>query len=98
MPTKFEERVYALTKKIPKGKVATYGSIAKKLDSGARAVGNALNKNPYAPIVPCHRVVGHDGSLVGFAHGLKKKGEMLKNEGILVSDGKIDLKKFGFKF
>ena len=86
----FSQKVWNLTKKIPKGKITTYKIIAEKLGTKAyRAVGNALNKNPYAPIVPCHRVVGSNGDLAGYAHGLKKKAELLKKEGILVNGGKI---------
>jgi len=86
----FNEKVWKLCKKIPKGKVTTYKIIAAAMGNKAyRAVGNALNKNPYAPIVPCHRVVGSDGSLVGFAHGLKAKTRLLQKEGIKVKNGKI---------
>ena len=65
MITEFQDKVYKICSKIPKGKVSTYGEIAKALGKTgpmSRAVGNALNKNPYAPIVPCHRVVKSDGS------------------------------------
>ena len=75
----FNEKVWALTARIPKGQVTTYGHIARTLNTRAyRAVGNALNKNPYAPAVPCHRVVGADGRLTGFAGGLAKKARMLE--------------------
>src|SRR5438128_2622241 len=89
----FNEKVWALTARIPKGKVVTYGDIAKALKcNGARAVGNALNKNPYAPAVPCHRVVGSDGALTGFAGGLEKKRKLLVSEGIkLRPNGKVEL-------
>src|SRR5688500_16523666 len=75
----FNERVWALTARIPAGAVVTYGDIAAALGSpgGSRAVGNALNKNPYAPAVPCHRVVGSDGKLTGFAGGLPMKERLL---------------------
>lgn len=63
-----------------------------------RAVGNAMNKNPYAPEVPCHRVISSDGSLGGFALGPKKKIAMLKKEGVEIKNGKIDLKKYEYKF
>jgi methylated-DNA-[protein]-cysteine S-methyltransferase len=53
-------------------------------------VGNAMNKNPYAPGVPCHRVVGSDGSLTGYAGGLEKKRKMLEEEGVDVSKQRID--------
>jgi methylated-DNA-[protein]-cysteine S-methyltransferase len=89
----FSERVWAVTAQIPRGKVVTYGDIARKLNCNAyRAVGNALNKNPFAPQVPCHRVVGSDGSLTGFAGGLEKKRKLLSEEGVpLKNDGKVDL-------
>ncbi|QOV87593.1 MGMT family protein [Humisphaera borealis] len=80
----FNQKVWAMTVRIPAGKVATYGQVAKALGSpgAARAVGNALNKNPYAPRVPCHRVVGSTGSLTGFAGGLPKKQQLLIEEGV----------------
>ena len=99
----FDEKCYDVLRKVPKGKVTTYKMIADKLGSKAyRAVGRAMNKNPHGfpsgGDVPCHRVVGSNGDLVGFAHGLKKKEEMLKKEGVEIKNGKIDLKKFGHKF
>jgi methylated-DNA-[protein]-cysteine S-methyltransferase len=88
----FNEKVWAVTAQIPRGKVVTYGDIARKLNCTAyRAVGNALNKNPYAPMVPCHRVVGSDGSLTGFAGGLEKKRKLLLEEGVPLKNGKVDL-------
>jgi methylated-DNA-[protein]-cysteine S-methyltransferase len=82
----FNQKVWALTARIPKGKVTTYARIAQALGSkGYRAVGNALNKNPYAPAVPCHRVVGSNGSLTGFAGGLEKKQQLLVAEGVACS-------------
>jgi methylated-DNA-[protein]-cysteine S-methyltransferase len=91
MSTDFEKKVYLKLKKVLCGKVTTYGYLAKAVGKpgSARAVGNALNKNPYAPIVPCHRVVKSDGRVGGFAHGLKKKVEMLEKEGINIKNGKI---------
>src|SRR3982751_2503936 len=79
----FNQKVWALTARVPAGKVTTYARIAEALGSkGYRAVGNALNKNPYAPAVPCHRVVGSNGSLTGFAAGVEKKQAMLLAERI----------------
>lgn len=93
MPTQFQEQVYALCKQIPKGKVSTYGAIAKALNKrghAARAVGQALNKNPYAPSVPCHRVVSSDASIGGFGFGgTVPKIELLEKEGIQVHNGKV---------
>ncbi|HEV8607340.1 MAG TPA: MGMT family protein [Tepidisphaeraceae bacterium] len=86
----FNQKVWALTSRIPKGQVTTYASIARKLGTrGYRAVGNALNKNPYSPTVPCHRVVGSDGRLTGFAGGLEKKRRMLTREGVGIENGKV---------
>lgn len=100
MKLSFSQKVYKLTKKIPKGKVTTYKIIAEKLKTKAyRAVGNALNKNPHSPIVPCHRVVGSNGDLSGFAHGLGKKKEMLIKERIKIKGHKVDnLENFLFRF
>ncbi|MDP3966506.1 MAG: MGMT family protein [archaeon] len=95
----FYEKCYSILRKVPKGKVTTYKDIAKALHSKAyRAVGTAMNKNPDAPKTPCHRVINSDGKVGNFAHGQKKKIEMLKNEGITIKNEKIDLKKYGFKF
>src|SRR4051794_38535565 len=86
----FNQKVWALTSRIPKGKVVTYADIARKLNyNGYRAVGNALNKNPYAPTVPCHRVVGSTGALTGFAGGLPKKQALLAAEGVKINKGRV---------
>lgn len=83
--TKFESSVLLAIKKIPKGKVATYKAVAKALGKpkAARAVGNALNKNPFAPKVPCHRVITSAGYLGGYALGKNKKIKILSSEGVL---------------
>ena len=95
----FNERCYVILKKVPKGKVTTYKALAHALNSRAyRAVGNAMNKNPHAPQVPCHRVIKSDGSIGGFASGTKKKIKMLKKEGIKIINGKIDLKRYLYRF
>lgn len=87
---KFNEKVWALCARVPKGKVVTYGDIAAALNSrGFRAVGNALNRNPYAPAVPCHRVVGSSGALTGFASGIAKKRELLQSEGITLRGDRV---------
>jgi methylated-DNA-[protein]-cysteine S-methyltransferase len=88
----FNQKVWAVCARVPKGKVTTYAAIAKKLGTQAyRAVGNALNKNPYAPRIPCHRVVGSDGALTGFAGGVDKKKRLLQAEGVAFSNGKVNL-------
>lgn len=96
----FNERVWVLCRRIPKGRVSTYKEIANALGCKAyRAVGMALNRNPYSPEVPCHRVVGSDGRLVGFARGLSEKRRLLEKEGIRVRNGRVvDFEKRLFKF
>ncbi len=84
--TKFQLKVWRYLLKIPKGKVKTYKqvAIAIKNPSSARAIGNAVAKNPYAPKIPCHRVIRSDGSLGGYSGkgGIKTKIKLLKNEGV----------------
>jgi len=98
MPTAFETKVYSFCSKIPKGKVSTYKSIAEAMGTKAyRAVGQALRKNPYAPKVPCHRVIASDGSIGGFmgkhqGPSIKKKITMLKREGVGVKGNKISMR------
>ncbi|MEK6846869.1 MAG: MGMT family protein [Nanoarchaeota archaeon] len=95
----FNNLCYQLLKKVPKGKVTTYKALAQAMNTKAyRAVGNAMNKNPYAPEVPCHRVINANGKLGGYASGLKKKIQMLKAEGIEIKDNKIDLNKYEYKW
>jgi len=95
----FNKRCYSLLARVPKGKVTTYKAIAEALNCKAyRAVGNAMNKNPYAPRVPCHRVIAADGCLGGFASGVKKKAAMLRREGVVIEKGKIALERFGYRF
>lgn len=89
--SKFEIKVLAKVKKIPRGKIRTYKeiAIATGRPKAARAVGNALNKNPWAPKVPCHRVVKSNGEIGGYARGAKKKIALLKKEGIKIKRSKI---------
>ena len=80
--TEFQKQVWQALLKIPFGFTTSYGALAKQLQKpgGARAVGAALNKNPLSIIVPCHRVIGADGSLTGFAGGLRRKHWLLSHE------------------
>jgi len=96
----FNQKVWVITKKVPKGKITTYKIIAKKMKTKAyRAVGNALNKNPYAPIVPCHRVVNSDGKIGGFVTGTKNKIKLLQKEGIKIKKNRIEnFEKVLYKF
>ena len=89
----FSQRVWALTARIPAGSVTTYGQIARALGRphAARAVGQALHRNPYSPRVPCHRVVAADGALTGFAAGIAAKRRLLSREGVACRADKVDV-------
>ena len=94
-PTK---RIYEAVKKIPKGKVATYADVAEMAGDRkmARAVGNALHKNPDPSTIPCHRVVNSKGELAGeYAFGgAWKQAQILVSEGVEITEGKVNLKKY----
>ena len=93
--TLFREKVYKLTRQIPKGKVATYGQIARLAGSprAARAVGMCMKINPDAPNTPCHRVVASNGNLTGYSagNGTPTKKKMLIAEGVHFKGDKVDL-------
>jgi len=102
MATKFQKRVWAALELIPEGKVTTYKEVANFLNTkGVRAVANAIAKNPYAPKVPCHRVVKSNGKVGGYSggEGVKTKIELLKKEGVIVKNEKVkDFKNIVFYF
>jgi methylated-DNA-[protein]-cysteine S-methyltransferase len=81
----FRRRVWEVLRTIPYGRVRSYGWVARKIGTplAARAVGGACGENPIPLIVPCHRVVGGDGSLGGFSSGLPTKKRLLRLEGVL---------------
>ena len=90
----FAQRVYQLCREIPVGRITTYGEMAKALNTSARAVGQALRRNPYAPEVPCHRVVAADGCLGGFmghreGEAIQSKIDRLSGEGVEVRAGVV---------
>jgi methylated-DNA-[protein]-cysteine S-methyltransferase len=80
--TEFQQRVWAMLREIPFGETTTYGTLADRLGNPrtVRAVGLANGRNPIAVIIPCHRVIGADGSLVGFGGGLERKRALLDLE------------------
>ena len=80
--TEFRKKVWRELRKIPYGKTVSYGAIAKNIGNpkASRAVGGANNKNPIAIIIPCHRVIGSNGKLVGYAGGLDIKQKLLEIE------------------
>ena len=85
--TTFQQAVWEILKTIPYGGTTTYGAIAKRLEKStgkrmsAQAVGGAVGRNPISLLIPCHRVIGADGSLMGYAGGLDKKEYLLRTEG-----------------
>ena len=80
----FQEKIYNIVKKIPKGKVLTYKQVAKMAGrpNAFRAVGNILNKN-YNPAIPCHRVIRSDGRVGGYNRGVAIKVKLLENQGVV---------------
>ncbi|CAL5230002.1 g13441 [Coccomyxa viridis] len=96
LPTPYEDRLYQMCSAIPHGKVSTYGAMAKALQSSPRAVGQALRRNPFAPEVPCHRVVAANLELGGFdgdwglhTAKVKSKRALLVEEGVQFSGTRI---------
>ena len=92
MGTAFQQRVWSLLRTIPYGNTATYGEIAKRLAAengiahlSAQAVGGAVGRNPISILIPCHRVIGADGSLIGYAGGIERKRALLtlEREGVV---------------
>lgn len=93
--TDFQKEVLLKTQAIPFGEVLSYGEVAARIGRprAARAVGGALARNPIGIIIPCHRVVAHDGQLHGFSspHGILTKAMLLENEGVLTENGAVQL-------
>jgi O-6-methylguanine DNA methyltransferase len=87
--TLFQQSVWRALLKIPYGKTTSYGAIGQQIDNptAVRAVGSAVGRNPLSLIVPCHRVLGGDGSLTGYAGGLHRKTALLELEGATVQAG-----------
>ena len=96
-----EQKVYKKLLDVPKGKITTYGDLAKAvgLKNGQRLIGKIMNKNPDPVLVPCHRVVMSTGKIGGYAYGEIVKMKMLSDEGIEITNGKIEsFNKKLFKF
>lgn len=88
----FRQEVWALLRRIPYGQVTTYGDLGKEMalrrglpHLSGQAVGGAVGHNPISILIPCHRVIGADGSLTGYAGGLEKKLWLLKHEGATIA-------------
>lgn len=92
--TPFQARVWRALMEIPFGATASYGEIARRVEKpgAARAVGLANNRNPIAILVPCHRVIGADGSLTGYGGGIERKRWLLELEGGVEADARSALK------
>ncbi len=104
MASEFAERMYALLRQVPAGRVVAYKTLASAAGCGsARAVGQALRGNPYAPEVPCHRVIRSDGRLGGFqgevaGTAVQRKLALLQAEGVEFRDGRLLDKARLFRF
>ncbi len=100
--TGFFASVYEVLRTVPRGRVVTYGQIARAIGAPrmARQVGYALHVNPKPGIIPCHRVVNREGRLSGaFAFGgLQAQQKLLEAEGVEVIGGAVDLDKYGYRF
>lgn len=85
--TPFQKAVWDELRRIPRGRTITYGELARRLGNpkSVRAAAQACGANPILMLVPCHRVIGADGSLTGFAAGLERKRELLRREGVTVA-------------
>lgn len=106
----YQKAVLRILAEVPKGKVTTYGDLAKELSkrnskwspNASRAVGTTMRNNPCGPQIPCHRVIKSDGSVGNFRGGAKgaigEKIGMLRDEGVTVLNGKINLKEYRHKF
>jgi O-6-methylguanine DNA methyltransferase len=106
----YQQAILRLLAEVPTGKVTTYGDLAKELSKrdykwspkASRAVGTTMKNNPCGPQIPCHRVIKSDGSVGNFRGGedgaVDEKVTMLRDENIIVINGKIDLKKYRYKF
>jgi len=101
----FAQRIYDALLKVPAGKITTYKDLAHAVGTRAyRAVGVSLSKNPFAPDVPCHRVIASDGSIGGFMRkksgpDVERKKKMLKNEGIPIEYNQItNFQKYLYQF
>jgi len=106
----YQQAILCLLAEVPKGEVTTYGDLAKELSKretkwsplASRAVGTTMKNNPCGPQIPCHRVIKSDGSVGNFRGGAKgaveEKIAMLRDEGVRVVNGKIELKEFRHRF
>lgn len=96
-----DQKIYKKLLLVPKGKITTYGELAKAvgLKNGQRQVGRIMNRNPYPGLIPCHRVILSNGNIGGYAYGKDIKTSMLVKEGIVIHNDKIlDMNEKLYKF
>ncbi len=104
MPSKFDQKVFQAVSLVPKGMVTTYKLLAHAINcKSCQAVGQALRRNPFAPKVPCHRVIKTDLTPGGFmgaknGHFYQRKIDLLRQEGVFFKDGRLQVKKQIFDF
>lgn len=99
MSDNFFDLVYRVVLQVPKGGVTTYSAVARFLNNprGSRSVGWAM-RQCNLPEVPCHRVIKSDGSIGGYGdEGVAKKAKLLRKEGVMITQGKVDLSKYEFR-
>jgi len=89
-------RLYKVLQSIPQGKVATYGALAKYLHTSPRAVASMLAVNTEPDIYPCYKVIHTDERIGGYRGGIEEKIRRLESDGIKITEGKINLKEYGF--
>jgi len=100
---KKSERILHMLKEIPRGKVTTYGALAKAAKSSPRAIGQIMRRNPWPETCPCYKVVRSDGTIGGFdghtsGKSIDRKIAKLNRDGVRFENGKIDLDKYLYKF
>lgn len=106
----YQQAILRVLAEVPRGKVTTYGDLAKELarrdprwsPAASRAVGTTMRNNPCGPQIPCHRVIRSDGNIGNFRGGaegaVEEKIKMLREEGVTVIDGRIDLNEYRYRF
>lgn len=103
MVMKKSEKILYMLKRIPKGKVTTYGELARATKSSPRAVGQIMRRNPWPETCPCYKVIRSDGTIGGFdgqtkGKAINNKIAKLKRDGVVFENGRIDLEKYLHKF
>ncbi|MEA1904367.1 MAG: MGMT family protein [Candidatus Hadarchaeota archaeon] len=98
--TEFQDRVLRLVLRVPRGRVTTYKGLARALGKprAYRAIANVLARNPRSVEIPCHRVVRSNGKIGGYSLGTEQKAVLLNEEGVKIKGGRVNLRRYLFKF